>query len=71
MSITMERVLKRLVDYRGGGDDTMVMSRLCALHWVILLYKYVIPDLLKADYAREFIFAIINQLVDNPPDIIV
>lgn len=58
-------------DVAHKDNDTMVMSRLCALHWVIVLYKYVVPDLLKADYAREFIFAIINQLVDDPPKIIV
>ncbi|KAL7562320.1 hypothetical protein ACA910_014534, partial [Epithemia clementina (nom. ined.)] len=39
--------------------------------WVIVLYQYVVPDLLKADYAREFIYAIINQLVDDPPQRIV
>ena len=68
-------------DGRPGNDDmgnntnnssTMVtQSRLCALHWVIVLYQYVVPDLLKADYAREFIYAIINQLVDDPPQRIV
>jgi len=66
-----ESLNEMMKDRSDGGDDAMVMSRLCALHWVIVLYKYVVPDLLKADYAREFIFAIINQLVDDPPKIIV
>lgn len=29
--------------------DSMVMSRLCALHWIIVLYENVVPDVLKAD----------------------
>lgn len=29
--------------------ESMVMSRLCALHWVIVLYECVVPDPLKAD----------------------
>jgi hypothetical protein len=31
------------------SDDSIVMSRLCALHWVIVLYESVVPDPLKAD----------------------
>jgi hypothetical protein len=31
------------------SDETMVTSRLCALQWVITLYEYVVPDVLKAD----------------------
>ena len=31
----------------------MVMSRLCALHWVIVLYESVVPDPLKADVSIE------------------
>ena len=59
-------------DSSNNNNSTMVtQSRLCALHWVIVLYQYVVPDLLKADYAREFIYAIINQLVDDPPKRIV
>jgi hypothetical protein len=27
----------------------MIMSRLCALNWVIVLYDYVVPVPLKAD----------------------
>ena len=50
-----------------GNEDSTMMSRLCALHWVIVLYESVVPDVLKADYAREFITPIIHQLVDNPP----
>eukprot|EP00977_Amphora_coffeiformis_P008551 scaffold1936_cov154-Amphora_coffeaeformis.AAC.1 len=48
-------------------DDSLIMSRLCALHWIIVLYESVVPDLLKADYAKEFIYAIIHQFVHNPP----
>ena len=29
--------------------ESMIMSRLCALHWVIVLYENVVPDPLKAD----------------------
>jgi hypothetical protein len=29
--------------------EAMEMSRLCALHWVIVLYESVVPDPLKAD----------------------
>jgi len=54
------------------SDDSMVMSRLCALDWVIVLYESVVPVLLKADFAREFVYAIIHRnLVDNPPESIV
>lgn len=41
--------------YRASNDTTqrneesMVSSRLCALHWVIVLYESVVPDALKAD----------------------
>eukprot|EP00537_Pseudo-nitzschia_pungens_P014835 CAMPEP_0172407204 /NCGR_PEP_ID=MMETSP1061-20121228/73618_1 /TAXON_ID=37318 /ORGANISM="Pseudo-nitzschia pungens, Strain cf. pungens" /LENGTH=131 /DNA_ID=CAMNT_0013143123 /DNA_START=1 /DNA_END=393 /DNA_ORIENTATION=+ len=48
-----------------------MMSRLCALHWIIVLYESVVPDVLKADYSREFIIPIIHQLVDDPPEKIV
>ena len=33
--------------------DSMVMSRLCALHWIIVLYESVVPDVLKADVSRN------------------
>jgi hypothetical protein len=36
-------------DVTERSDETMVMSRLCALHWVIVLYESVVPDPLKAD----------------------
>lgn len=37
-----------------GGDDqrnssSTIMSRLCALDWVVVLYESVVPILLKAD----------------------
>lgn len=53
------------------NEESMVSSRLCALHWIIVLYESVVPDQLKAEYAREFIIPIIHQLVDNPPERIV
>ena len=56
---------------KSSTDDSLVMSRLCALHWIIVLYESVVPDLLKADYAREFVYAIIHQFVHNPPKQIV
>jgi len=52
-------------------DDATMMSRLCALEWVIVLYDYVVPDSLKAEYACEFIPPIIHQLVYEPPEMIV
>jgi hypothetical protein len=36
-------------DTKDRSDDSMIMSRLCALHWVIVLYESVVPDVLKAD----------------------
>lgn len=54
-----------------SADDSLIMSRLCALHWIFVLYESVVPDLLKADYAREFVYAIIHQFVHNPPKEIV
>lgn len=53
------------------GDESIMMSRLCALEWVVVLYESVVPDALKAEYAREFITPIIHQLVDNPPEAII
>ena len=52
-------------------ESSMIRSRLCALDWIVVLYDHVVPLLLKADYAREFVFAIINQLLDHPPKAIV
>ena len=36
-----------------SSDDGNVMSRLCALQWVIVLYESVVPDPLKADVSYE------------------
>jgi len=58
-------------DTKEANVDSMMMSRLCALHWIIVLYESVVPDVLKADYAREFIIPIIHQLVDDPPEKII
>jgi hypothetical protein len=33
-------------------DDAMMMSRLCALQWVTVLYENVVPDSLKAEVRR-------------------
>ena len=52
-------------------DNALILSRLCALQWVVVLYEHVVPDSLKAEYASEFIDCIIYQLVDQPPGIIV
>ncbi len=35
-------------DVKEENADSMMMSRLCALHWVIVLYESVVPDVLKA-----------------------
>ena len=34
-------------------DDSITMPRLCALHWVIVLYESVVPDELKADVSSK------------------
>ena len=36
-------------DTKESNVDAMMWSRLCALHWVIVLYESVVPDILKAD----------------------
>ena len=51
-------------------DNALILSRLCAMQWVVVLYDYVVPTSLKADYASEFIDCILYQLVDQPPGII-
>ncbi|KAL3784627.1 hypothetical protein ACHAW5_003428 [Stephanodiscus triporus] len=52
-------------------DNALILSRLCALQWVVVLYESVVPNALKADFANEFIDCIIYQLVDQPPGIII
>lgn len=52
-------------------DNALILSRLCALQWVVVLYEHVVPNSLKAEYASEFNDAIIYQLVDQPPGIII
>ncbi len=51
-------------------DNALILSRLCVLHWVVVLYENVVPENLKADFASEFVDCIIYQLVDQPPGII-
>ena len=51
-------------------DNALILTRLCALQWVVVLYENVVPNALKADFASEFIDCIIYQLVDQPPRII-
>ena len=51
-------------------DNALILSRLCALQWAVVLYEHVVPNSLKADYTSEFIDCIIYQLVDQPPGII-
>mmetsp|Transcript_8313 Transcript_8313/g.12314 ORF Transcript_8313/g.12314 Transcript_8313/m.12314 type:complete len:1668 (+) Transcript_8313:74-5077(+) len=53
------------------NDEDNLISRLCALQWVTVLYENVVPDELKAEYAKKFISPIIHQLVASPPDVIV
>ena len=36
-------------DTKEKNEESMVASRLCALHWVIVLYESVVPDALKAE----------------------
>jgi len=57
--------------HSGTEESMVIMSRLCALQWIAVLYEYVVPHSLKSEYAREFISPILHQLVHNPPDIII
>lgn len=51
---------------RGGQhDDSMVMSRLCALEWVTVLYESVVPDVLKADVSYRCPTMTSNALEDH------
>ena len=43
-------------DTKEEDVDSMMMSRLCALHWVIVLYESVVPDVLKAEVRICFSF---------------
>ena len=45
------------------NDETMAMSRLCALHWVIVLYESVVPDSLKADVSLFVFLKVILRFV--------
>ena len=45
-------------DVTERNDETMVMSRLCALHWVIVLYESVVPDPLKADVSYRMVICL-------------
>ena len=36
-------------DTKLDDQESMMMSRLCALDWVVVLYESVVPDVLKAD----------------------
>lgn len=36
------------------NEEGMILSRLCALHWVIVLYESVVPHLLKPDVSIYF-----------------
>jgi hypothetical protein len=42
------------------NEETMVLSRLCALHWVIVLYESVVPDPLKADVRIQIFSHFLN-----------
>lgn len=33
-------------------DESTMMSRLCALEWVVVLYESVVPDVLKAEVSQ-------------------
>ncbi|GKY93277.1 hypothetical protein MPSEU_000295200 [Mayamaea pseudoterrestris] len=53
------------------SDESMILSRLCTLQWIIVLYESVVPVAIKAEFAGEFVIAIIHQLMDRPPETIV
>lgn len=52
-------------------EKANVLSRLCALDWIALLYENVVPDSLKPEYAQEFIAPVIHQLVEDPQEVII
>ena len=41
------------IETKDRSDDAMVMSRLCALDWVTVLYEEVVPTVLKADVSAR------------------
>jgi len=43
-------------DTKVTNVDSMMMSRLCALHWIIVLYESVVPDVLKADVRNIYLY---------------
>lgn len=55
-------------DVRDRKDEAMVMSRLCALDWVSVLYDHVVPTLLKADVSckRIHVRALFDKLFCAP-----
>ena len=40
-------------DTKERNEESMVSSRLCALHWIIVLYESVVPDALKAEVSLK------------------
>jgi len=46
------------------GDESIMMSRLCALDWVVVLYESVVPDALKAEVrvAKSWLLATDRQV---------
>ena len=60
---------------RDGAEEReerqMILGRLCALEWVVVLYEHVVPNSLKERYASEFVDCILYQLVSKPPGVII
>lgn len=56
-------------DTKEENVDSMMLSRLCALHWIIVLYESVVPDVLKADvsFVIMFMYAPSFQIINAQP----
>ena len=58
-------------DTKERNEASMVSSRLCALHWIIVLYESVVPATMKAEVsslpvAVQIKFAGFPPLILNP-----
>ncbi len=43
----------------------MMMSRLCALEWVVVLYESVVPDVLKAEVSLSISSVALSKLISD------
>lgn len=50
-------------DTKDRNETSMVASRLCALHWIIVLYESVVPAALKAEVSAVFLMVLCCQQI--------